>query len=335
MDAGDGRSLEVGEVFAQGLRCVRRCWRRGRRFSGTGEQLRQYIEGDGQDSVVEFFFGILKSKAHAALSWNKRLNAVAKADGSAVGGEIVASGVVQFGQRNTGDPHAASGGRFHGLDDNLGGVGNGDAVHVFAERAYQDWFPEALDGSGRLALANQPILKRRSVIFRLVNDKRHQSAGKREFVASGEEFETKKRRGQVQRCWQESRLKHGLPSAGFDESHAIEPADFAFDSDGAVKREQVSARAEEHVLAVVHNFAGAGMFVRGGATAEVRASLKNGHAEAAAGEGTGGRQSGESASDDGYCGRAVRHQTIRCKNPLQRMVSFSRVLRLTLRVNPS
>ena len=85
------------------------------------------------------------------------------------------------------------------------------------------------------------------------------------------------RRGEE--CWFEFRL----PSARLDEGHAIEPADFVFDADGFVEREQIGAGAEEDVLAVVHDFAGAGMFVGRSAAAEVGAALEDGDAEAAAG----------------------------------------------------
>src|SRR5260370_4782550 len=134
-----------------------------------------------------------------------------------------------------------------------------------------------------------------------------------------------------QECW----FQYRLSASRLDESHAIEPADFVCDADGFVKREQVGAGTEEHMLAVIHNFAGARMFVRRRASAKERAAFEHGHVEAAASKGARRRQTGESASDDYHCGRAVRHQMIRCKNPLLRMVSFSRVLRLTLRVNTS
>src|SRR5450432_3079782 len=134
-----------------------------------------------------------------------------------------------------------------------------------------------------------------------------------------------------QECW----FQDGLPSARLDEGHAIEPANFIFDADGFVERQQICAGAEQDVLAVVHDFAGAGMFVGGGASAEVGAAFEDGDLKAAASKGARGGNSGESASDDGYCGGTVRHQTIRCNNPLPRMVSFSRVVRLTLRVKTS
>src|SRR5258708_5141701 len=81
-----------------------------------------------------------------------------------------------------------------------------------------------------------------------------------------------------QECW----FQYRLSSSRLDESHAIEPADFVCDADGFVKREQVGAGTEEHVLAVIHNFAGAWMFVGRSASANERAAFEHGYVEAAA-----------------------------------------------------
>src|SRR5260370_29399995 len=73
---------------------------------------------------------------------------------------------------------------------------------------------------------------------------------------------------------QKSRLQNGLSSTRLDERHAIEPADFVFDSDGAIKRDQVGAGAEEHVLAVVYDFPCARMLVGRSAAAKIGATLE-------------------------------------------------------------
>src|SRR5258708_26808990 len=52
--------------------------------------------------------------------------------------------------------------------------------------------------------------------------------------------------------------------------------------------------AEEDVLAVVDDFAGAGMLVGGSASAEVGAALEEGDAEVGIGEGAGGGEAGRS-----------------------------------------
>jgi len=56
------------------------------------------------------------------------------------------------------------------------------------------------------------------------------------------------------------------------------------------------------VLAVIDDFAGAGMLVGRGASAEVGAALEEGDAEAGIGEGAGGCEAGEATAGDGYGG---------------------------------
>ena len=80
------------------------------------------------------------------------------------------------------------------------------------------------------------------------------------------------------------------------------PADFVFHADAAVELDQVGADAEENVLAVVDDFAGAGMLVGRSASAEVGAALEESDAKAGVGESAGGGESGEAASGDGYGG---------------------------------
>src|ERR1017187_7104801 len=99
----------------------------------------------------------------------------------------------------------------------------------------------------------------------------------------------------MQRRWQEGRFKHRLPSARLEERHAIEPADFVFDADGFVEREQIGAGAEENVLAIVHDFAGAGMLVGRSASAEIGTAFEDCDLKAAASKGASRGQSSESA----------------------------------------
>jgi hypothetical protein len=106
----------------------------------------------------------------------------------------------------------------------------------------------------------------------------------------------------VERSGQRGRLHDGSASAGFDESHFVVPADLVGDSNAVVELHQIGAEAEEDVLAIVHDFAGAGMLPGGGAASEERALLEEGDAETRVGEGAGGGKSGEAASGDGDCG---------------------------------
>ena len=97
-----------------------------------------------------------------------------------------------------------------------------------------------------------------------------------------------------------------VAAAGLDEIHLIEPANLIGDADAFVELDQVRAEAEEHVLAVVDDFSGAGMFVGRSAAAEEGALLKERDAETGVGQGAGGGESGEAASGDGDCGLGWR-----------------------------
>ena len=57
--------------------------------------------------------------------------------------------------------------------------------------------------------------------------------------------------------------------------------------------------------------------------------------ETAVAEGAAGGEASEAASDDCHGGLGSGHQRLRFRNPLLRMVSFSRSVRLTLRVKTS
>jgi len=93
-------------------------------------------------------------------------------------------------------------------------------------------------------------------------------------------------------------LKVGLPSTWFDKCHAIKPLNFVLNSDSSIEIDQIGAELEEHMLAIVYDFAGAGVFVGTGPAAEVGAALENIHPESAPGECTTSREAGEATTDD-------------------------------------
>jgi len=97
-------------------------------------------------------------------------------------------------------------------------------------------------------------------------------------------------------------VHHAAAAAGLDESHVFVPADLVGDTDAVVELNEVGADAEQDVLAVVDDFAGAGMLVGGGASPEVGAAFEESDAEAGVGEGAGSCESGEAAAGDGYGG---------------------------------
>ena len=72
-------------------------------------------------------------------------------------------------------------------------------------------------------------------------------------------------------------------AAGFDESHLVEPADLIGDADAVDRTRSGWCRAEQNVLAVVDDFAGAGMLVGRSAAAEEGTLLEERDAEAGVG----------------------------------------------------
>ena len=111
------------------------------------------------------------------------------------------------------------------------------------------------------------------------------------------------------------------------------------DADAPVKLNQIRADAEQNVLAIVDNFAGAGVFVGRCASAEKWAALEEGDAESSIGERASRGESGESSSGDGHCGwvRAgdIQFYVTRITKPRASTLSFSRVLRATFSVKTS
>src|SRR5260221_8790205 len=100
----------------------------------------------------------------------------------------------------------------------------------------------------------------------------------------------------MQRSWERRRCNHGSKSSRLEEGQLLIPANFVLHSRAPVEIEQVGAAAEQHMLAIVDNFAGTGMLIRRGAPAEIRAALKKGHAKTRFGEGAPGGEAGQSAS---------------------------------------
>src|SRR5882762_4336957 len=90
-------------------------------------------------------------------------------------------------------------------------------------------------------------------------------------------------------------------SAGFDEGEAVEPFDFFLNAKLFIEVNQIGAAAQQDVLAVVHDLAGAGVFVRGGASAHVGAAFEESHLAARVGEGAPGGEAREASADDGDC----------------------------------
>jgi hypothetical protein len=79
----------------------------------------------------------------------------------------------------------------------------------------------------------------------------------------------------VKRSRQDRRIDLGSATTGLDERQAVKPLDLVFGTKPAVQVDQVGATAEQNVLAVVHYFARAWMFVGRSATSHERTTFED------------------------------------------------------------
>src|SRR4051794_33736204 len=105
----------------------------------------------------------------------------------------------------------------------------------------------------------------------------------------------------MERRGERAGFEDGCASAGLNVCETVVPTDLAFDSEAAVEIAEIGAAAEENVLAVVDDLAGAGMFIGGGASAEIGTLFEQRDAESGVGERAASGESGESAADNGDC----------------------------------
>jgi len=130
-----------------------------------------------------------------------------------------------------------------------------------------------------------------------------------------------------------------LPPPRLYENQALEPADLFFHPDAAVKIHQVGATTQQHVLAVVHHFAGAGMLVGGGAAAKIGAALEEAYPKTGLRQGAPCRQPRQAAAGNRYgggglIGRAA-HALKRRARPRVRIPTFSARLNRTFSLKTS
>src|SRR5450755_2282893 len=128
----------------------------------------------------------------------------------------------------------------------------------------------------------------------------------------------------MQRRRQGGRGNDGCTSSGLEEGKLLIPANLVLNSGAPIEIEKVGATAEQHMLAIIDNFASAGMLIRRGAAAKIRASLKQRHLKPRFRQGASCGKAGQASSGDcdgwGIWGRW--HHTRRFKIPLPRTASF-------------
>ena len=122
----------------------------------------------------------------------------------------------------------------------------------------------------------------------------------RQLVFQIEHRRIEKRRGRMKRRGQRARLQHRRLAAGQDEGDLVVPANLLLDAEPAVEVDEVGAAAQQHMLAVVDNLAGAGKLVGRGAAAEIGTPLEELDVIAGVGQRAAGREARESAADDGH-----------------------------------
>ena len=85
----------------------------------------------------------------------------------------------------------------------------------------------------------------------------------------------------MQRSRQEGRSDDRGAPARLQKGQPVIPANLFFHANVPVELQQIGAAAQQHMLAVVDDFAGAGMLVGRRSAAKERARFKKGHAKAA------------------------------------------------------
>src|SRR6266478_6712430 len=218
---------------------------------------------------------------------------------------------------------------------------DGNLIKILVQGADEDCLPEALDGLRGLSVSFEPVEERLPSILRNGRSKRHHGAADSHLVAKTQTVHPEKCQSSMQGSGERRRRNHGSASSRLEERQLLIPANFVLNSRATIKIEQVGTAAEQHVLAIVDNFTGAGMLIRRGATAEIRAALKQRHAKTGFGQGASRGEAGQPASGYGHCRRMCRmrmgrisldrgrHHTRRFRIPFPRTVSFSRTVNRT------
>ena len=126
----------------------------------------------------------------------------------------------------------------------------------------------------RLAVTQEPRQEILAVILGKLGDKRHHRARNGQLVFQIEYGRVEKRWSGMKRRRQRSRLQRRRAPTGKDERDLVVPADLLFHPEAAIELDEIGAAAQQDMLAVVHNFRGAGQFIRGCAPTQVGAPLE-------------------------------------------------------------
>src|SRR5215510_5919754 len=131
----------------------------------------------------------------------------------------------------------------------------------------------------------------------------------------------------MKRRWKNRGMDSAGASTRLDENQFLEPLNLIADAKLLVEVDQVGAAAEQHMLAVVHYFAGTRMFIRRRAPAHIRTALEQRDVKIGTSKRTAGGQPGETGANncDSFLLRFRRH-AMRSRNPRESTLSFSQKL---------
>ena len=124
--------------------------------------------------------------------------------------------------------------------------------------------------------------------------------GNSQLVPQREQFVSQKRNRGVKGSGKRRRFDEAGAATGLNKRDALVPAHLILDAKAMVKIEQIGAAAQQHVLAVVHHLARAGMLVGRSTAAEKCSALEERNFVPGIGQRTCGRESGESPADNAY-----------------------------------
>ena len=230
----------------------------------------------------------------------RRLHAGIEQDaGAALSKEFGRSGV-ELAQRHRAHAHAAGLGRIEEqFPDHLGRIRQRDRVDVRVQCAGDHQPPESVEGSFRLLLARQP---RAQALGGIVGDGAHEGAKgapQGQLVLQGVRAGRQETWKAVKRGGEPRRPERRAPPSRLDHGHIAGPADAVGDPDAPVEAGKVGAAAEEHVLAIVDDFADTRMEMGRGPSAEVGTPLDQLDAQPGFGQGAGGAHAGNPPAHNG------------------------------------
>ena len=176
---------------------------------------------------------------------------------------------------------------------------DGDIAQLLIQGAHQHRRPESADGAPGLPMALEPRKKEPPSSAGCPRSATAFPAQSRACRAP-RAAETREMKARSAAAPPARGRKRSAAASRLDVGQPVVPAYALFHAEAVVKVEQVGAAAEQHVLAVIHHLAGAGMHVRRSAAAEIRTALEECNSVSGIGECTARRQARQAAANDAH-----------------------------------